>query len=71
MDKIEEYFDENSFGRDIILINEGLESYKHFFAIKIFLDQIRVELIDSRLGVLSADSENCAVENPNVLLLIY
>jgi hypothetical protein len=66
-EKLEEFFDANTFTGDVVLVNGGLEASEKFFAIKLFLGNISSNAIVPRVGVFTAGAANCGIDDP----LIY
>jgi hypothetical protein len=66
-DKLEEFFDANTFTGDVVLVNGGLEASEKFFAIKLFLGNVPSQAIVPRVGVFTAGAANCGIDDP----LIY
>jgi hypothetical protein len=66
-EKLEEFFDQNTFTGDVILVNGGLEASEKFFAIKLFLGNVSSNTIVPRVGVFTAGAANCGIDDP----LIY
>ena len=65
-EKLEDYFNYNNFSGDVIVVNGGLDASEKFFAIKLFLGMFQNSDIVPRVGVFTAGTANCGIDDPNV-----